>query len=87
MLFDRDFVPFEPPRRPARLHRGKLRDHRGGGDLGRNGARLPLSAVSAQKPKPVARVTLPPAGGMPLLIIPREPPAATLSFSKTRNAS
>lgn len=46
-----------------------------------------FQTVPAQKPKPVARVTLRPAGGMPLLIIPREPAAATLSFSESRKAS
>lgn len=44
--------------------------------------------VAGHKPKPVARVTLRPAGGMPLLIAARaNQPVAERAFSKARKAS
>jgi len=47
-----------------------------------------LRAVAGHKPKPVARVTLRPAGGMPLLITAREPtPANIATFREARKAS
>ncbi len=47
-----------------------------------------FQAVAGHKPKPVARVTLRPAGGMPLLIAKREPAAAIdRSFRDHRKAS
>jgi len=47
-----------------------------------------LQPVPGHKPKPVARVTLRPAGGMPLFVSPREPAAATVAtFTQARKAS
>jgi cytochrome P450 len=44
--------------------------------------------VAGHKPKPVARVTLRPAGGMPLLVAARaSQPLVDRSFSETRKAS
>ena len=44
--------------------------------------------VAGHKPKPVARVTLRPAGGMPLLVAARaNRPMADRAFSETRKAS
>ena len=46
-------------------------------------------AVEGHKPRPVARVTLRPAGGMPLLIERREPAASVVDrcFRDRRKAS
>jgi cytochrome P450 len=47
-----------------------------------------FQAIAGHKPKPVARVTLRPAGGMPLLIVQREGASATdRSFRDHRKAS
>jgi len=47
-----------------------------------------FQAIAAHKPKPVARVTLRPAGGMPLLIAQREGASATdRPFRDHRKAS
>ena len=47
-----------------------------------------FQAIAGHKPKPVARVTLRPAGGMPLLIAQREGASATdRSFRDHRKAS
>jgi cytochrome P450 len=44
--------------------------------------------VAGHKPKPVARVTLRPAGGLPILVAARaREPLANRSFSETRKAS
>jgi cytochrome P450 len=46
-----------------------------------------FKAVPGHKPHPVARVTLRPAGGMPLLITPREHAAIASNFTDVRKAS
>jgi cytochrome P450 len=47
-----------------------------------------FAAVAGHKPRPVARVTLRPAGGMPLLIAKRDPASAiSRSFGDRRKAS
>ena len=62
---------FAVRRRPAHLHRGGVRHDRGCGNPGILVDASALRRLPGGQPKPVARVTLRPAGGMPLLISAR----------------